>query len=121
MYSLTCLTKAELAKVLGKKSKYRNLRTSCGEHQHASKKEAIRCGELQLMVKGKRISGLEQQPQYKLEVNGHPICTYRADFAYHDLLEKADVVEDCKGMKTDVYKLKKKLMWACLGIAVKET
>jgi hypothetical protein len=32
-----------------------------------------------------------------------------------------DIVEDSKGVRTPVYKLKKKLMLACHGIEIRET
>lgn len=116
------LTNAQLKKA-GKSgipgsSKYRAVRTSCGEHMHASKKEALRCKELRLMEISGKIKALKQQPGFEIEVNGSLVCSYRADFSYY-----ADgnwVVEDCKGMRTPVYRLKKKLMKAN-GIEILET
>ena len=40
----------------------------------------------------------------------HRPITYIADFVYYDKGLAGDIVEDCKGMKTDVYRLKKKLL-----------
>jgi hypothetical protein len=54
-----------------------------------------------------------------LAVNGIAICRYRADFVYVESGKR--IVEDTKGMRTDVYKLKKKMMLAILGIDIKET
>ena len=45
-------------------------------------------------------------------------CRYIADFVYSD--EGFTVVEDAKGMRTDVYKIKKKLMLQVHGIRVQE-
>ena len=42
-----------------------------------------------------------------------------ADFTYYENGEY--VVEDCKGYRTDTYKLKKKLMLWVHGIRIKET
>jgi hypothetical protein len=42
-----------------------------------------------------------------------------ADFTYME--DGKLVVEDCKGFKTDVYKIKKKLMLWVHGIRIKET
>ena len=45
--------------------------------------------------------------------------TYIADFVYHE--GKKEIVEDVKGYQTDVYKLKKRLMWVVHGIEIRET
>lgn len=47
-------------------------------------------------------------------------CTYIADFVYTDTRSGKTVVEDAKGMKTEVYKIKKKLMLYNYGIRVIE-
>jgi hypothetical protein len=53
-----------------------------------------------------------------VEVQGKLICTYVADFKY--LENGKEVVEDVKGFKTPVYKLKKKLVEAIYGIEIIE-
>jgi hypothetical protein len=45
-------------------------------------------------------------------MNGTKVFTYKADFSY--FTDKERVVEDVKGFKTPVYKLKKKLVEAYL-------
>ena len=45
--------------------------------------------------------------------------TYIADFVYYE--GKKEIVEDVKGYRTDVYKLKKRLMWVVHGIEIRET
>ena len=45
-------------------------------------------------------------------------CYYVCDFAYCE--GGKQVIEDAKGMKTEVYKIKKKLMLYKYGIAIKE-
>ena len=66
--------------------------------------------------------------QYKIEIqpsfidrDGKKIraITYLADFYYYDKLRKAWIVTDVKGYKTDVYRLKKKLL-AFKGIYIEE-
>lgn len=51
-------------------------------------------------------------------------CTYISDFVY-ELFDMTDewhtVVEDVKGMKTEVYRIKKKLMLHVHGIKIRET
>ena len=84
-----------------------------------SKKEALRYMELKILSKTGHISELILQPEYPMIVNGHKVCAYRADFRYVE--NGKTVVEDCKGMRTPIYQLKKKLLLACYGIKVCET
>ena len=98
-----------------KPSKYKNVRTNGFD----SKKEYERYQELLLLEKGRVIHLLDTQVSYPLVVNDITIATYFADFVYWEHDQK--VVEDCKGVKTPVYRLKKKLMLAIYGIEIKET
>lgn len=94
--------------------KYRNIPTELDGFKFASKREAKRYQELKLL----KVDGLSIQPEFPLKAEGQLICKYRGDFAY---LENGRlVVEDVKGVKTPVYRLKKKLMKACLGIEIQE-
>jgi len=99
------------------RSKYRAVRTD-GFH---SKKEAARARELRLMEKAGEIRALRLQPSFNLEVNGKRIARYIADFHYYDVRRAAWITEDTKGFQTDVYKLKKKLLFAIYGIEILET
>lgn len=101
-------------------SKYRAIPTVIDGIRFASKKEANRYGELKLLFVYGKIASLETQPKFKLAINGEPICTYVADFKYIDLVSLKTVIEDVKGMKTPVYRLKKKLMKAIHGIEIQE-
>lgn len=104
-------------------SKYGNVPQRCRQNvMHQSKLETKRCNELQLMQEGGLIENLEAhpQPRFRLDVNGHHICDYMADFRYYDTQLRREVVEDVKGRATEVYKLKKRLMLACHGIEVEE-
>ena len=100
------------------KNKYRAIPTVVDGIRFASKAEARRYGELKLLVFAKEIYNLSLQPTFPIIVNGSKICTYVADFRY----EKDDqlVIEDVKGMRTPVYKLKKKLVEALYGITITE-
>lgn len=98
-----------------KRSKYGNKRTG----GFASKKEARRHGELLLLQKIGEISDLKTQVYYDLSVNGQMICAYAADFVYNE--NGRTIVEDVKGFRTPVYRLKAKLMKAIFGITIKET
>jgi len=81
---------------------------------HQSTLEARRCDELHLMQRGGLIRDLRAHPQvrFRLEVNGTHICDYLADFVYYDLDRGREVIEDTKGMITEVSKLKMRLMAA---------
>ncbi len=121
------ITTAELAALQGKRqagtSKYRNVRTEVDGIMFDSKREAERYKELHLLQRAGEIRHLETQVKLHLHVNGVHVCDYVADFTYQEF-DKNDaprlVVEDVKGYRTDVYRLKKKLMLACHGIEIQE-
>ncbi len=102
-------------------SKYRAVPTAIDGIRFDSKAEAKRYGELKLMERNGDIMGLRIHPKYPIEVNGKKICTYIADFQYINLATKTPVVEDVKGVKTPVYRLKKKLVAAVYDIEITET
>lgn len=104
-------------------SKYHNQKTTVGDRVFDSKREADRYVELMIMQNMGVIKGLECQKPYKLIKGkwrtGRPFSiTYKADFVY--TLDGEIVVEDVKGYRTDVYKIKKKLMKAIYGIEIQE-
>lgn len=84
----------------------------------ASKKEARRYNELYLLERAGQITDLKEKTRYPLVVNGVKVCEYEDDFSYRE--NGVLVVEDTKGMRTAVYKLKAKLMRAVLGITIRE-
>ncbi|CAK7002796.1 MAG: hypothetical protein PEPC_00102 [Peptostreptococcus russellii] len=97
-----------------RKSKYRAEKMELDGILFDSKKEAERYSELKMLERANLITNLELQPKFllqeKFEYNGKVIrkIEYIADFKYID--EKGNtVVEDVKGLKTDVYNIKKKL------------
>lgn len=107
--------------------KYNNKPTVVDGIRFPSMKQAKRYSELKLLEKAGRIADLDLEFNFRIEVKGQKICTYRADFVY-DELEKSGgvitcsrVVEDTKGFRTAVYRLKKKLMKAVHGIEIRET
>ena len=87
-----------------------------------SKKEFHRWCELKLLERAGKISGLCRQVSYELipKQDGERACNYIADFVYFNE-EGKQVVEDCKGYRTDAYKIKKKLMLLVHGIRIYET
>lgn len=89
-------------------------------------KEYRRYNELKLMEKAGRISDLKRQVKYELlptqrkPSGGSEIkVSYIADFVYWK--NGKTVVEDCKGMRTSTYILKRKLMLYMYGIEILET
>lgn len=107
---------------LNRRRKYKNAPTEVDGQRFDSKKEATHYLTLKALQKAGQIRNLERQIGFQLRVNGVLVCTYRADFVYEEKKcgHWSAVVEDVKGYVTEVYKLKKKLMWACHKIAIRE-
>jgi hypothetical protein len=101
-------------------SKYHNRKTEIDGFLFDSAKEAERYSELRLLERSGEISEFELQPKFHCVVNEKMICSYIADFRYRDMERNVIVVEDVKGMKTPVYRLKKKLVEALHGIKILE-
>ena len=95
--------------------KYNAKKTTVDGITFDSRKEAERYKELKALELVGKIDMLELQPRFVLmegfRYEGKAIrkIEYVADFLYRDLSTLELVVEDVKGVKTDVYKLKKKL------------
>ena len=108
-------------------SKYRNKKANVDGIWFDSQREARRYAELKLLQRGGYITDLQLQVPFMLipsqkNADGKVIAKavrYIADFVYKDSKGQT-VVEDAKGVLTDVYKLKKKLMLYVHGINVKE-
>lgn len=108
-----------------RRPKYGNRKTVVDGITFDSAKEARRWGELRLLEKAREIDSLTRQPRYRIMVGGIKVCDYVGDFRYYSHRPENNgltelVVEDVKGMKTAVYRLKKKLMLACHGIEIRE-
>ena len=104
---------------MSRKGKFNARRTELDGIVFDSKKEAARYGDLKLLAKAGKITDLALQVEYPMIVNGHKVCSYRADFRYME--NGKTVVEDTKGFKNPIYSLKKKLLFACYGIRICET
>lgn len=85
-----------------------------------SKAEAARYGELKLMLRAGAIRDLKVHEVFPLVVGGLLIAKYEADFVYYDITTRTRIVEDVKGLATEVYKIKRRLMKACHGIDIVE-
>lgn len=121
-----------------RKSKYGSKKVSYDGLEFDSKKEMYRYIRLKSMQEEGLISDLrlqvpfelipavyvEETVQLKTKVKTVTKCVqratyYLADFVYRDKDEN-EVVEDVKGMRSEKYLLKKKMMRAFLGITIKE-
>ena len=83
-----------------------------------SAKEARRYNDLAFLFRAGFITGLELQPEFKFNLEGKKIFTYRADFAYFENQKR--VIEDVKGFKTPLYRLKKKIIEAAYHVQIIE-
>lgn len=110
-----------------KKSKYHAQKTVLDGIKFDSKKEANRYAELKLMERAGLIKGLQRQVRFELipafDVDGkhYRPTSYVADFVYTDTKSGKQVVEDCKGFRTDIYRLKAKMFANKFGVSILET
>lgn len=107
------------------RSKYHAVKTTVDGITFDSKREANRYLILKSMEEEGAIEDLRRQVRYELipafDVDGRhyrPVY-YVADFVYRE--NGREVVEDVKGMRTDVYRLKSKLFARRYGMSIKET
>lgn len=82
--------------------------------------EGRRYGILKSEEKLGKIRDLRFQVDYPYKENGIHCFIYRSDFNYTIVETGEEVVEDVKGFRTDVYRLKKKLIEARYGIVISE-
>lgn len=120
------------------RNKYHNRKYSADGEVFDSKKEYQRWQELKLLEKAGEITELRRQVPFELLPNqrepdkigprggrkpGRIIerkALYIADFVYKDRTGR-EVVEDCKGMRTKDYILKRKLLLFRFGIRILES
>lgn len=100
------------------RAKYGNKRFEADGIRWQSKKEYNRWLELKA---DPRVKDLQRQVPFELipKTGKQRAASYIADFTY--TLDGKPVVEDSKGFRTEVYKIKKKLMMWIHGIQIKET
>ena len=113
-----------------RKNKLGNRKTIVDAITFDSAKEARRYSELKIMQRAGLISDLIIKPRFELvpkfKINGISFrkMEYEADYQYTENGEM--VIEDVKGFKTEVYKMKKKLLHfkfanLCVKFIFKET
>ncbi len=90
-----------------------------------SQREYARWRDLALLAYAGKIRMLERQVRFPLHApNGQTVSTYVADFTYVQQDQSGrwiPIVEDCKGVRTHLYRLKAKWMWMEHGIRILET
>lgn len=124
-----------------RRRKYGNTKITVDGIQFDSKREAARYQELKLLERAGVISLLQRQTKFQLIPDQHAPsnavytkgprkgqrkpgklleheCSYIADFCY--IQNGETVVEDAKGYRTEVYRIKKKLMLERYGIQIRE-
>lgn len=124
-----------------RRRKYGNTKITVDGIQFDSKREAARYQELKLLERAGVISFLQRQTKFQLIPDQHAPsnaiytkgprkgqrkpgklleheCSYIADFCY--IRNGETVVEDAKGYRTEVYRIKKKLMLERYGIQIRE-
>lgn len=93
-----------------KASKYHSVKTQVDGERFDSRREAARWRELQMMERAGKITGLRRQEAFVLiprSRHGRAI-KYVADFVYEE--NGRQVIEDVKGYRTQVYRLKRRMM-----------
>lgn len=103
-----------------KRNKYGNVKKLVNGLEFDSTKEARHFQDLHAEQQAGNITELRRQVSIDIEVNGHYIGFYVADFTYKR--NGKLVVEDVKSKatKTDTYRWKKKLVFAIHGIEIQE-
>lgn len=111
-----------------KPNKYRNKKIVIDGIKFDSEKEANRYAQLRMLLRAGEISELELQKPFVLiptqkGADGKVIeraVKYIADFYYRDNRRNQYVVEDTKGVRTDEYIIKRKLMLYIHKLKIKE-
>lgn len=113
------ISKAEYLKAKEKKQRVRAAqRINTPDGMFHSKAEYERWCDLKLLQLGGKIYNLKRQVAYPIEIHGVTVCVWIADYVYNDFATGEEIVEDCKGHMTDVFKLKRKLVEAQYGFRI---
>lgn len=126
----THLSKETYEKLVGKSidtktNKYHNRKVFYDGYWFDSEKEKSFYIKFKLMQNSGEIYDLKLQEKFvliesfTLDNKKYRETTYISDFTYKDKEDKLHVI-DVKGMKTEVYKLKKKLMAYKYGVEIEE-
>lgn len=122
-------------RIRAKRNKYRNIQTVVDGIKFASKREAARYSDLKLLERAGEISNIELQPTYQIEIykpdgKYHPVkirsekrpngtrTRYTADFRYQCLRTGRQIVEDVKGIDTQVSRLRRAVVECIYSIEI---
>lgn len=104
------------------RSKYGAVPKTIDNVRFQSTAEARRYLKLKLLLKAGTITDLELQPRFPLHVTNDTgrvhVGTYVGDFSYREAGQR--VIEDVKGVRTAMYRLKRKMVEAEYGITITE-
>lgn len=100
--------------------KFGAIRSTVDNLSFDSRAEAARYQELTLLLQFGTISQLRLQTKWPLIVNGITISSYISDFDYLEGEVSELKVEDVKGVRTPLYRLKRKHFEAQYGIKIIE-
>ena len=100
-------------------TKYKAHRTKVDGIVFHSKKESLRYSELKLLFRVGEIFDLAIQPEFEFKLNGKRMFRYIADFSYTNK-DGSSVTEDVKGVRTAVYRIKRKIIEEAYGIKITE-
>jgi hypothetical protein len=116
--SCGCFKRERTAANIGKYNAERKARNG-----YASRREHKRAQELKLLQQAGEISDLREQVPFTLlpKQIGERSCKYVADFVYKDLTSGVTVVEDCKGFRDPIFRIKRKMMLFFHAIRIRET
>lgn len=109
------------------RSKYHARKTTVDGLTFDSRREARRWVELRTLEAAGAIRDLRRQvrmelvPAFEADGKKYRAITYTPDFVYFDVAAGRVVYEDCKGYRTDVYRLKAKLFAWLYGVSIRET
>jgi hypothetical protein len=110
-----------LQKRMIRRSKYNNKKTIINGITFDSKKEGDRYVFLTRREEIGEILDLHLQVPFNFVLDGKKMFVYKSDFVYYDKTINKTIIEDVKGMRTPLYKLKKKLIEHQHQIKITET
>lgn len=112
-----------MKRTFAKASKYGNRKTEYNGRTFMSAHEARVAQELdtcrRAVKKSERVTDIQYQVPFRIVVKGKLVCRYVADFVVTYADKHVEVI-DAKGVLTETYKLKKKLMKIVNGIEIRE-
>lgn len=118
-YCKVCGARVQIRKA----SKHHNEKITTDNIEFDSRREERRYRQLKLLARAGRIRKLELQPRFDFKIDGVLMFSYYADFKYLEVLKQGtdrEVVEDAKGQRLPVYRLKQKIIEAHHKIRIVE-